>query len=118
MAVKSDIILEALKASLGIPLDVSNFDEEIIMNANAAFSTLRQLGVGPKEGFRVSDGSETWSSLELDKPQESAARDYIYLKTKLQFDPPSNGFLVTPIQDQIKELEFRMNLDAEGAFDD
>ncbi|WP_435891877.1 phage head-tail connector protein [Klebsiella pneumoniae] len=45
-------------------------------------------------------------------------KTYIQQKVRLLFDPPNNSFLVSAIQENLKELEFRLNMDGEGALDD
>jgi hypothetical protein len=44
----------------------------------------------------------------------SAVRSYVYLRVKLLFDPPSTSFGITAIEEQIKELEWRLNVVREG----
>ena len=48
-------ILTSIKKLLGITEEYTHFDTDIIMHINTAFMTLRQLGVGPPEGFRIED---------------------------------------------------------------
>ena len=40
-------------------------------------------------------------------------KNYIYLKTKLVFDPPTNSTTIQAINDNLKELEWRMQLAVE-----
>ena len=49
-------ILTSIKKMLGITEEYTHFDADLIMHINSVFVTLRQLGVGPKEGFRIEDG--------------------------------------------------------------
>ena len=55
-----DSILTSIKQLLGIMEDYEHFDKDIIMHINTVFMVLRQLGVGPEEGFSISDKSTTW----------------------------------------------------------
>ena len=48
-------ILQSVKKMLGIIPEYTNFDDDIIMHINSVFMILQQLGVGPKEGFAISD---------------------------------------------------------------
>lgn len=109
-------ILESIKLMLGINKELTEFDYEIVAAINSAFSSLYQLGVGP-EGFEITGYDEAWDSFSDDAKLINLARSYIYHKTRLQFDPPTNSFLVNAIENQLKEIEFRLNIYAEGAFD-
>lgn len=111
-------ILTTLKSMLGVPEEVSSFDEELIAAINNAFSNLKQLGVGPANtSFVIESKAETWGEFSTTNNLYSMVKTYIYLKTRLQFDPPSNSFLVEAINNQIRELEFRLNAEGEGSFD-
>lgn len=102
-------ILQSIKKLLGIDSSDYSFDEDVIMCINACFSTLNQLGVGPEEGFVIT-GTENWSDfIGLDKRIENV-KTYVFLKTRLMFDPPQNSFLVDSIEKQILELEWRLNV--------
>ncbi len=113
----SDSILLSIKSMLGIDADMNAFDFEIIQHANAAFTTVHQLGVGPIEGFSITNENDDWSDFSSDPKLVNLARSYIYKKVRLAFDPPTNSFLNTSIENQIKEDEFRLNMYGEGAFD-
>lgn len=107
-------ILNSIKKLLGILDDYIEFDTDLIININSAFMILNQLGVGPREGFRITGPDETWG-LFLDERQDlEAVKTYIYLKVKLMFDPPSTSFVLSSISEQINELEYRLLLQAKG----
>ena len=74
--------------------------------------TLNQLGIGPEEPFMITGATEIWDDFIEDGPIE-AVKSYIPLKVRLLFDPPQQSFMVSNIQEQIKELEFRMMVQAE-----
>lgn len=113
----SDSILLSIKSMLGIDANMNAFDFEIIQHVNAAFTTVHQLGVGPIEGFLIKNENDDWSDFSSDPKLVNLARSYIYKKVRLAFDPPTNSFLNTSIENQIKEDEFRLNMYGEGAFD-
>jgi hypothetical protein len=102
-------ILLSTKKILGVSEDYTAFDLDIITHINAAFSTINQLGVGPSEGFSIQGEAETWLDLELPIPQLSLIRTYVFLRVRLLFDPPGTSFLINAMNDQIKELEWRLN---------
>lgn len=101
-------ILNDVKHALSLTPADTAFDIDIIMHINTAISTLTQLGVGPVEGFRITGASETWSQF-ADDARLSAVQSYLFLKTKLMFDPPATGFVTASMERQITELEFRIN---------
>lgn len=106
-------ILNSTKKILGVPEDYTAFDLDIITHINAALSTLHQLGVGPIEGLFIEDAENVWDELELSGPQLNLARSYIYLKTRMLFDPPTTSFLLEAMNDQITQFEWRLNVNRE-----
>ena len=106
-------ILTSIKDQLSLERDDESFDNELIIFINAAFSILTQLGVGPETGFRITGSEETWDDYQVDLVQEEMTKNYIYLKVKILFDPPTNSSLAKAIEEQIKEYEWRLKLQAE-----
>jgi hypothetical protein len=103
-------ILTSTKKVLGIAEDYTVFDLDIITHINSAFSTLTQLGVGPSNGYMINDASDTWSDFvdELDY-QYNAVKSYVFLKVRQLFDPPQTSYLISAVEKQIQELEWRLN---------
>lgn len=91
------------------PTDV--FFTELVVGINTALSILTQLGVGAEEGFTISGTEETWEDfIQSSRLDVEMIKSYVYLKTKLMFDPPQNSFLVDSIKNLCSELEFRINV--------
>lgn len=111
-------ILSTIKDLLGIPQEIDTFDNSLLISINGSFGTLNQLGVGPSSGFIVKDSETLWSDFSVDPIINQLAKPFVYLNTRLQFDPPANSFLVNSINDQIKELTFRLLAQGNGAFDE
>ena len=107
-------ILNSVKKILGIASDYDAFDTDIIIHINSVFSTLNQLGLGPDEGFMIEDDSASWGDFLLDDMRLNAIKTYVYLRVRVLFDPPTTGFTLTALQEQIKELEWRLNVYREG----
>ena len=106
-------ILESIKKLIGLDSDYTQFDQDIIMHINTVFSILRQIGVGPKEGFKITSDTETWDSfLGEDSELYEAVKTYMYLKVRMLFDPPT-GSVQTAVQESIRELEWRLMTTAE-----
>ena len=115
-----DSILTSIKKLLGITEEYKHFDSDIIMHINTVFLSLKQLGVGPEEGFRIEDDTAEWDEYIKvdDDPKkmalQSAVKSYIHLKVKLLFDPPLSVAVQEIINQSIKELEWRMNVETES----
>lgn len=106
-------ILTSIKKLLGIAADYEQFDTDIVIHINSAFSTLTQLGVGPSEGFVIQDDTSTWSDFTADDPRLEFVKTYIYLKVRLVFDPPTTGSVMEAIKQNISEYEWRLMIAAD-----
>lgn len=110
-------ILTSIKKLLGIGADYEVYDADIIMHINSVFMTLRQLGVGPAEGFFIEDESAVWTDFVEDVSKLQAVKTYIFLKVKILFDPASLGASTLAAYERtIQELEWRLNAEAETDF--
>lgn len=107
-------ILTSTKKLLGIPKEYNHFDPDIIMLINNAFFTLNQLGVGPETPFMIEDDKTEWSEFITDGQIESV-KSYVFMKVKQVFDPPTNSAHLNALAEQIKELEWRMNVQVDPA---
>lgn len=113
----NESILNSIKKMLGIDADYDAFDTDILVNINSTFMTLRQLGVGPDGGYSITGPDETWADFLGDRTDLQAVKSYMYLKVRLLFDPPSSSFVLDSMDRQIKEFEYRLNLQAEEVRD-
>jgi hypothetical protein len=109
-------ILKSTKKLLGVGDDDTSFDLDILTHINGAISTLHDLGVGPQAGFVVEDDTVLWLDF-LDAIEETVIRQkaqmYVYLKTRLMFDPPTTQYVMEALNKQIQELEWRINVNRE-----
>ena len=103
-------ILTSVKKLLGIAADYDEFDTDIIIHINSVFVTLQQLGVGPDEGFSISDSSTVWSDYLSDNKLLNNVISYMGLKVKMLFDPPTNSSILSSYERTIQELEWRINV--------
>ena len=101
-------ILADVKRRLGIQKETTEFDLDVCSSVNTAFFTLFELGIGPSTPFYI-DATTEWSAFETSVPQQ-VVLDYLWLKTKLVFDPPASSQVIEAYKDRISELEFRMNI--------
>lgn len=106
----SDSILTSIKAQLGIFSEETGFDNDLILNINSVFSTLYQLGVGPDNGFAITDASSTWTEYLANEVALNMVKAYMYLKVRMLFDPPSNSAYMNSVNEMIKEYEWRMSV--------
>lgn len=107
----TESILDTTKKLLGPTQEVEFFDTDIIVHINNVFSILYDLGIGPDTGFSISDNSTTWEEYIPDNPYVlNMVKDYMYCKTRLYFDPPSNAALLESLKEHTKELEWRLNV--------
>jgi hypothetical protein len=109
-------ILISTKKVLNIPHEVDAFNLDVLMHINAAFSILSDLGVFDEAGVTI-EAETTWEELqeaqELTNPLTVAMiqmlRTYVFLRVRMLFDPPTTGFLLTAMENQLKELEWRIS---------
>ena len=105
-------ILQSIKKMLGISEEYKNFDVDIIMHINSVLMILTQLGIGPPEGFSISDDQPIWTDFVGEKKVE-AVKSYVFMKVKLLFDPPTRSSVLESYNRLINELEWRLNVQAE-----
>lgn len=110
----TESILVTIKKMLGLGEDYTPFDTDIIVHINSAFMTLTQLGIGPEEGFQITDANNTWGDFISDNEMIGAVTNYTYLTVRTLFDPPSNSFVMDAMQKQIEQLGWRLNVQAES----
>ena len=106
-----DSILLSIKKLLNIAPEDKAFDTDIIMLINSALSMACQMGIGPENGMSISGDNETWSSL-IPNDKLNMVSEYVYLKTRMVFDPP-NGSVLGSMEKTISELEWRMTVASE-----
>lgn len=84
-------VINDVKEALGLIPDDDSFDMELKMHINAAFSTMYQNGVG--NPIYIEGVEDTWDKFEEMLRTENEymyaqVKQYVFLKTKLLFDPP------------------------------
>lgn len=108
-----DSILTTVKAGLGIMEEYEHFDEILVTNINTVLAILTQMGVGDEEGFSIEDDGATWDDFIGDSPiNHKLVQTYVIQKTRMIFDPPQ-GSLKDALDSSIKELEWRINSQAD-----
>lgn len=107
-------ILTSIKKLLGIDEAYEQFDADIVMHINSVLAILTQLGVGPENGFSISDKTAVWDDFIPNNPRFGFVKSYIYLKVRLLFDPPLGSAVIESINRQISELEWRIQVQADN----
>lgn len=114
MDLMEESILITIKKMLGLDYNYAAFDTDVIVNINAALMILTEMGIGPKEGFTITGYSETWSDFITNRVKLGAVENYVYLKTKMAFDPPTNSYVMDAMKSQAEEILWRLNVMAES----
>lgn len=105
----NESILTSVKKGVGgiIEMDES-FDDDIILHINTTLAELVQMGVGPKDGFEISDKTATWQDFIGDDKRVNMVKSYVVLSVRMLFDPPSSGTAVKSFEQQIDKLGWRL----------
>ena len=109
-----DSILTSVKKLLGIDEAYEHFDQNLIIHINSVLAILTQLGVGPENGFSISDKSAVWNDFISDSLKLEFVKSYMNLKVRLLFDPPLGSAVIEAINRQISELEWRIQVEADS----
>lgn len=104
-----DSILTSVKKLLGIAEEYDSFDMDLIMHINSVFTILTQLGVGPAEGFTISNAETQWSEF-IDNAAVESVKSYMYVKIKPIFDPPASSAAMEALNRMASELEWRLQV--------
>lgn len=101
-------ILTSIKKINNIADSDTSFDQELILYINSALMVIMQEWYGMDHSFKLLDGTETWQDLLGEDTDYEGIKEFIGLKVKLMFDPPSNSAVLQAINERIKDLEWRL----------
>lgn len=108
-------ILNSIKQLLGIAEGDDSFDTDVTIHINSVFTVLKQLGVGPAEGFRITGEFETWNDFIPEDQLIELVKTYMYLKVKLVFDlSTTSSAVIEAINRSVNEFEWRLIATAEN----
>lgn len=110
-------ILTSIKKLLGIAEEYTHFDEDLIIHINSVFAALTQIGVGPSTGFTIDSKFATWDEFISDNACLIPVKSYVHLRVRLLFDPPSSSAVMSSMERQVSEFEWRLRLAAENLSD-
>ena len=108
-------ILSTIKKLIGFEDDYTQFDIDLIIHINTAFASLAQIGSNLKEGFSITDKNNLWSEYTTNTAILEPVKMYVYLKTKMVFDPPASSMVIETVKQTINELEFRIQISADSS---
>lgn len=109
----NDSILTSIKKLMGLTEEYDAFDQDILILINSVLFELEQIGVKAKDGFTLSDKTAVWSDYSDDDRLLNVLKPYIYMKTKLTFDPPTSSGALDSMNRIIDRFEWRINLYAD-----
>lgn len=101
-------ILNTVKRMLGLDVEDDTFDLDVMVLINSAFMSLQQIGVGPSEGFSISSAEDSWLDFASEDELYQGVPEYIYLKVRTVFDPPTSSSVAEAMKKNIDELEWRL----------
>lgn len=107
-------ILKTIRKLSGVSDSCTHFDDQLVAYINSVFLVLKQLGVGPVEGFVITDEYGEWDDfIPDDVVLREATKAYMAAKVKLQFDPPTSSSHLEALKSTIAEYEWRANSEVE-----
>lgn len=109
----NESILWTIKKMLGVQEMDDYFDTDIMVHINSSLMAVNQLGIGV-EDFVVFSQEQQWSDFLKEGDNYEAIKNYIYIRTRLVFDPPTNSFIVEALNKTMREIEWRLYAKADN----
>ena len=107
MSEVTESILLSTKHKCNVAPELTAFDAQFVSYINAALAELNQLGIGPVEGLQIEDKETSWVEFYED-PRLNAVQTFVGLRVRLLFDPPATSFAINMMEEQLKEMAFRL----------
>lgn len=104
----NESILNSIKKFLNISPEDTSFDQDLILLINSAFMVIMQEWHGVDHAFTVEDETTTWKDFLGDDKDYEGLKQYIGLRVKLVFDPPTNSAVIEAMKREMDDLEWRM----------
>lgn len=102
-----DSVLKSVKRVLGVDVEDSPFDEELIIHINSALFELYQIGVGDNP-TTIDSVENTWHEVFPNIQRLEAIKMFVAHTVRMVWDPPVSTAASSAIQEEIKRLEFRI----------
>lgn len=114
MAEEYEGILESVKKWIGPSVEYDYFDSDLLMHINSYFAVMSQCGIGPSDGFTVDETSKWDEFLPEGGNVLAMAKQYVQLRTRLTFDPPTSSFVIDLLKKNAEEMEWRMYIQTDS----
>jgi len=102
-------ILKTIKKPLNISADDDAFNDDLILFINSELAVVRQLGPGLSAPLVIVDDTTTWADLfGEDTELIQLVKSYIYLGTRIKFDPPTSGPALNSLKESRTETGWRI----------
>lgn len=88
--------------------DDTYYDPTLILIINTHLAFLHQLGVLKTDDFLIEDTDRPWADVLVEDARMAPAILYVQIRSRLDFDPPANSFLVNSLTEKYKEIEQRL----------
>lgn len=105
-------ILDSIKVQVGIPALHREWDQMIQLDINTAFSILHQIGVGPKEPYKIESEYDTWDDFVCQVNMEMV-KSFIAHKVRELYDPPTGTQAGEALKRQLDEEIWRLSVAVE-----
>ena len=111
-AIDNESILTSIKKLLMIDEMYEAYDADLIIHINTFLTRVHQLGIG-QDKFFIRDKSSTWKDFlgEEDEIRYQQVKDYVFMRTRLIFDPPTNSSTTKALEENMRELEWLLYVD-------
>lgn len=98
-------ILDSLKKFLDLTPEVSNFDSQLLDLLNDSLLSLRHLGVISNPTSFIITKDTLLDDLLMVEDFKASAKIYMFISTRLIFDPPTNTQYKTILESKVSKLE-------------
>lgn len=101
-------ILDDVRKLVGIHSTADDFDTDLVIHTNSVLFAVEQMGIGDS-GFSIISGNEKWEDfLDTSQYNLTALKSYVALKVRMLFDPPTSSIVKQALDENLKELEWRI----------
>ena len=107
-------ILYSIKQMIGVPVESTDYDTDLIIHINSVFAIMTQLGIGPKAGFAITGPEQKWTDFIADEIKIAMYKSYMFMKVKLIFDSTTlSGSVIESYKELIREFEWRAHIEGD-----
>lgn len=101
-----DSILNTVKKMLNINAEDTFYDMDLTILINGAIDRLKELGYQYDSEFVITGDEETWDQFIGNDNRKNSIIEYIYLKTRMGFNPPQGSSMLESCKSRLDELEY------------